>query len=260
MNLRFSFASKQTIGTRKSQEDFSLVRRFRLSNPQQDRVICALLSDGMGGHVAGERASRLVVNSFWNAFEQAPSGRPEKLIGFLREANDCLRYDIERNPEYSGMGATFLAVIVWNDMCSWISVGDSPLLLVRNGKIVQLNADHSMAPVLDQMALDGTISRDEALADPRRQSLRAAIIGRELDLIDQGEPFLVQSGDRLLLASDGIETLSREQIAAVIGHFSETAANEAVQMLVNGVENIKRKNQDNATAILLCAHTDEGEI
>jgi protein phosphatase len=244
-------ASAQIIGSRSNQEDAFLIRRFLIPEGDGERVVCAVLADGMGGHVAGERASRIVVNSFYDEFERNPSAQPERLKECLDTANLALAEDLKRFPEWEGMGSTLLAVVISEGRCSFVSVGDSPLLLAREEEIRQLNADHSMAPLLDQMVTDGNLTRQAALLDPRRNNLRSAVTGQDVSMVDVGGPFEMQPADRLLLASDGVETLNWEQIGVVIMRYDVPETEQTIQCLMEEIKQRNAPNQDNATAILI---------
>ena len=94
------------------------------------------------------------------------------------------------------MGCTLIGAAFGPEGLDWISVGDSPLYLVRKGKIVRLNEDHSLAPEIDRMAEMGRMSEEQAKAHPRRHVLRSALIGAEIDLIDWSKaPVALEVGE-----------------------------------------------------------------
>ncbi len=116
------------------------------------------------------------------------------------------------------MGCTLVGVAFGPEGVEWVSVGDSPLFLVRDGEIVLLNEDHSLAPEIDKLAVAGKISWAAAQADPRRHFLRSALTGTEIDLVDRSHrPLALRPGDVVILASDGIHTISHADIARVVG-------------------------------------------
>ena len=99
----------------------------------------------------------------------------------------------------------------------WVSVGDSPLFLLRRGEILLLNEDHSLAPEIDKLAAAGKMTWEDAKADPRRHFLRSALTGADIDLIDRSRrPLALEPGDVVILASDGIHTLSEPDILRVV--------------------------------------------
>jgi protein phosphatase len=131
---------------------------------------------------------------------------------------------------------------VRGDEVRWISVGDSPFYLVTAGKLEQLNADHSMAPQIDALVARGMLTAEEAEHHPGRHTLREAVMGEPLSLIDKGNRRL-GPGDKLLLCSDGVQSLTNEQIAA--------AASRPASGMVEAVLAVAKDHQDNVTVVKL---------
>jgi serine/threonine protein phosphatase PrpC len=92
-----------------------------------------------------------------------------------------------KKAELTGMGSTLVAAIVGGDEVRWISVGDSPFYMVSAGKLERLNADHSMAPQIDALVARGVITAEEGAEHPGRHTLREAVMGQPLALIDEGK-------------------------------------------------------------------------
>ena len=202
-----------------------------------DGSLLAIVADGMGGHAGGAVASRLAVDAFVQAVEQGGG-----LADGLQDANEAVRLGALGKPDLNGMGATVVAAHVRGDEVRWISVGDSPFYLVSAGKLERLNADHSMAPQIDALVERGMLTAEEAEHHPGRHTLREAVMGDPLTLIDKGSRRLL-SGDRLLLCSDGVQTLSVEQIAA--------QASRPASVLVEAVLAVAKDHQDNVTVVKL---------
>jgi protein phosphatase len=115
----------------------------------------------------------------------------------------------------------------------------------------RLNADHSMVPLLDDMVRTGLMSPEEARKDPRRNLLRSALAGKTVPLIDHCvNPLQLQTGDLVMLASDGVETLSEAELTALLQHSGALALDVLCRRLLAGVEDAAAKNQDNASIIL----------
>jgi serine/threonine protein phosphatase PrpC len=131
---------------------------------------------------------------------------------------------------------------VRGDEVRWISVGDSPFFLISLGRIERLNADHSMVPQIEAMVKRGMLTAEEAEHHPARHTLREAVMGEKLSLIDRGSRRLERDA-RLLLCSDGIQTLSEAAIYAV--------AVRPVQALIDAVLAANAEHQDNVTAVKL---------
>jgi serine/threonine protein phosphatase PrpC len=221
----------QHQGARPYQEDSWAVRVLA------DGTLLAVLADGMGGHAGGAVASRLAVGAFMMALEK---GRG--LADGLNAANLAVGQGAAQNAALENMGSTLVGALVKDDEVRWISVGDSPLFLASHGGIERLNADHSMAPQIEALVARGIITPEEAANHPGRHTLREAVMGQPLTLIDQGARRLAP-GDRILVCSDGIQTLAEPRIAV--------AAEKSVQALIDAVLAVRAPQQDNVTIIKL---------
>ena len=241
----------QWQGARSYQEDDYGYEEVELGAAGETPAVLMVLADGMGGEAGGATASRCVVEAFMHGIRESV-GEPEaRLDECLDEANREVRARADADPELEGMGSTVVAAVYDGQGLWWLSVGDSPMWLFTGGRLVRLNADHSMAPVLDRMAEVGEITRDEALSDGTRHMLRSAVTGSQLDLVDCGHRSCrLAEGDYLLLASDGIETLSQHEMELCLGsaHGGSRAAADA---LLSAVKAAARPHQDNVTFLLL---------
>ena len=231
MALRWRGEGGQHQGARPYQEDSWALKSLN------DGTLLAVVADGMGGHAGGSVASRLVTEAMVKAVEQGRS-----LADGLQAANAAVQKGAAAKAELAGMGSTLVAVIVAGDEVRWISVGDSPLFLVSAGKLERLNADHSMAPQIDEMLKRGLLTEEEAASHPARHTLREAVMGQPLALIDEGSRRLPSSA-RLLLCSDGVLSLSDADIA------SHSA--KPVSALISAVLAVRNPHQDNVTVIKL---------
>jgi serine/threonine protein phosphatase PrpC len=221
----------QHQGARPYQEDSWALKQLA------DGSLLAVLADGMGGHVGGAVASRLAVDGAMATIVAGGS-----LADALQAANRAIADKVASDPKLQNMGATLVVARVAGDQLRWISVGDSPLYLVMDGSIERLNADHSMAPQIDALAARGVITAVQAAHHPGRHTLREAVMGEPLSLIDDGGRQL-GAGAVLLLCSDGVESLDHARIA------SEAA--KPVQALIQAVLDIGAPHQDNVTVIKL---------
>jgi protein phosphatase len=231
MAARWRGEGGQHQGGRPYQEDSWALR------PLADGGLLAVVADGMGGHAGGAVASKLVVEAFLAALNRGRS-----LADALQEANRAVHDGAAGKPDLAGMGSTVIAALARGDEVHWISVGDSPFYRVANGKLERLNADHSMAPQIDQLQERGVLSAQEAANHPGRHTLREAVMGEPLTLIDEGRQKM-PPGARLLLCSDGVQSLGDEAIAAKAGR--------SVQDLIAAVLAVGGPHQDNVTVIKL---------
>lgn len=246
-NRGVDIAWGQTAGRRESQQD----RAACLSWPNDYHLM--LLADGIGGHAAGGTASALAVEGFRAAFlDSRDAAARRRLIHALHAANAALAARIRAEPALQGMGTTLLAAAVEDAALHWVSVGDSPLWLLRAGALRRLNENHSMAAVLDRRAAAGEIAAEEAARSPERSRLLAALLGEALEMVDAPvEALPLQPADVVILASDGVETCSPEELLAVAADKAAEPAEAVVNALLRAVASHDRPAQDNATAIVL---------
>ena len=250
--LNGRFAAQQIQGERPYQEaDYGLIEP-----PDEDRSEVLLLADGMGGHVSGDTASSTIVRTFLETYpDEGPI--PDRLRTCLNAANDALAAAIAENLALKGMGSTVVAAVISARGLDWISVGDSPLWLFREGELRRLNADHSMAPVLADLVAVGRMTAEEAATDSQRHALRSAVMGDEIHLVDvSAQPVEIRQSDRVLLASDGLMTLPDEQIAGILQERQEAPLAEVVAALIQAVEAAGHPRQDNTTVLLYTPATD----
>lgn len=241
----------QWQGARSYQEDDYGYGQVEFGSTGKTPAVLMVLADGMGGEAGGATASRCVVEAFMHGIRESEGESETRLDACIAAANREVRARVDADPELEGMGSTVVAVVYDGRSVTWLSVGDSPMWLFTGGRLQRLNADHSMAPVLDRMAELGELTREEALSDGTRHMLRSAVTGSELDLIDRGHrPCCLAEGDFLLLASDGIETLSQEEIELRLGS-AHGAVRTTADALLSAVKAAAKPHQDNVTFLLL---------
>ena len=248
----------QITGQRESQQD----RAACLSWPNDYHLL--LLGDGIGGHVAGDVASATVVESFRDAFMHSGGMESrQRLLHSLHAANSSLAERIRVEPQCRGMGTTLTAAVM--DGCSlrWVSVGDSPLWLLRDGRMRRLNENHSMAAVLDRRAAAGEITPEAAARSAERSKLLEAVLGEDLEFIDAPvEALPLQPSDIVMLASDGVETCSCGELRDIAANEASPPADSIVNTILQAVERHARLAQDNATVIVLKmdGHIDKTDL
>ena len=254
------FAARQIPGKREYQEDdYGLLDGRDLGLDGSEHTML-LVADGMGGHVGGATASGLLSKTFVEVYPQAAGPIVDRLRACLEAANKALSDAIVENPELDSMGSTLVAAVVSSEGLNWISVGDSPLWLFREGQLERLNADHSMAPVLADLVATGRMTEEDAARDSRRHSLRSAVMGDDIHLIDvSSQPVMVEEGDRLLLASDGLMTLSDQEIADILKKTQDAPLEDSAAALIQAVEAAEQPHQDNTT-VLLYAPVEGAEL
>ena len=247
----FEQAIAASQGGRRYQEDAAAVWPI----PVAPLALLAVLADGMGGHAGGAKASQVVCAKTIESFRLSAGETPARLTQALSVANEAIARTVDADPSLAGMGSTIIAAVFGPAGLEWVSVGDSPLYLLRQSKITLLNEDHSLAPALDQMAAEGRITLAAARNDPRRHMLRSAVTGEDLEMVDLSpRPLVLEAGDYVILASDGIHTIGEGEIARIASRAAGAGPQAVADELVNAVISAGEVHQDNVTviAVRLC--------
>jgi formylglycine-generating enzyme required for sulfatase activity/serine/threonine protein phosphatase PrpC len=249
MKVEFDIASDQIDGARDYQEDAYMVNQL---GEAENGDLCSLviMADGMGGHAAGNVASNMVVATFNKTFQShfPTKDIAEALTDALNRSNDQIRQSVKETPALRGMGCTMVSAYLQDNKLYWVSVGDSHLYLIRDRELIKQNADHSYGAYLDMMKEQGMEIEEQA--GMSRNMLMSAMTGEEISSIDVSEtPVKVKPGDRVIIASDGLDTLGA---GAIIQYSSWSAtAKECVYALLKAVEDANKINQDNTTLIVV---------
>lgn len=257
--LSWAVSGHQHAGRRESQQDALRIVDL-LGNGTGPTLV--VVCDGMGGHSGGEVASAVAADGFVDWVQAAVASGAFRFQGGLVEeavepvlreglaaANTAIAERLaEGGPE--GMGTTLLAGLVLGRDIAWISVGDSPLWVVRRGLLLRLNADHSMGAVLDELARQGKLTAEEAKLDRTRSALRSALTGEDIAMVDvRVRRDWMEPGDTLLFASDGVLTLDDRDILAWARQASHPGP--AAASLVDRVMAAGERHQDNVTVVCL---------
>ena len=250
------FAVATTIGARDRQEDEWGI--FPGPPSLEDgALLLAAVADGMGGMPAGSQASDITVRVFFDSYVLINRPAHERLRHALAHANREVGIAVEADPRLDGMGCTLVAALFFTDRCEWLSVGDSLILLYRDGELERVNPFHIFANELDARAERGEISRGEAQQHPNRSMLTSAVQGGPLEEVAQGE-FRLRHGDLVLLASDGINTLSDDQVVEICSAKLGGGAEAIAESIVSRIDGRERAGQDNAT--VLAVRHDMSEV
>jgi PPM family protein phosphatase len=190
------------------------------------------LADGMGGHAAGEVASKVVIAAFAPLDDDEPGN---DLLDQLHEAtlagNAAISELVREDPEREGMGTTLTAVLFAGNKIGLVHVGDSRAYLMRDGVLSQITHDDTFVQSLID---EGRISEEEASHHPQRSLLLKALTGHEV------EPSLTvreaRAGDRYLLCSDGLSgVVSAETLAEGLTiPDPQTCADRLIELALKG--------------------------
>ncbi len=258
-----AFGITDTGKVRKSNEDQFLIaelsKRMRvwqtsLPEPQlqvgEDRAHLFLVADGMGGHRAGERASAIAVaaieqftlNTFRWFFAADSPGAQKVLAQFqsaLSQADAKILEEASEHPELHGMGTTLTMAFQLGAQLCIVHVGDSRAYLYRAGELHQLTQDHT---VVAELVRAGTLHPDQVAVHPLRHVITNVVGGPTIGVKVEARAFAVQAGDRLLLCSDGLtEMVKNDAIAETLDVEPEPEA-AAKALLVQANEGGGRDN------------------
>ncbi|RZS37535.1 protein phosphatase [Herbihabitans rhizosphaerae] len=204
MTLVLRYAARSDRGLARSNNQDSVYAGPRL----------LALADGMGGHAAGEVASKVVIAALAPLDDDEPG---EDLLSQLHEAtlagNQAIAELVAGDPDLDGMGTTLTAVLFASNKIGMVHIGDSRAYLRRNGQFSQITHDDTFVQSLID---EGRITEEEAATHPQRSLLLKALTGN-----DEVQPSLTireaRAGDRYLLCSDGLSGMvSDETIADAI--------------------------------------------
>ncbi|MEE9160756.1 MAG: PP2C family serine/threonine-protein phosphatase, partial [Gammaproteobacteria bacterium] len=248
MAFQSDIAGAQIDGARDYQEDAFLITHLTDANGNPSSLI--IVADGMGGHAAGNVASNMAVQAFNKSITTLypTETLSEALNVSVLKANAAITDTVKETPALDGMGCTFVGVIIEGKNMWWVSVGDSHLYLLRDRTLTKLNEDHSYGGFLDRMEAAGTpVDIEPGLS---RNMLMSAITGADIAEIDcPSSPFTLEHDDKLVICSDGLDTLSEGKII----QYSDWADSpkECADALMSAVEDAAMPRQDNTTAVVV---------
>ncbi len=216
------------------------------SPPGEPQSALAVLADGMGGHNAGEVASREAVQTLGTRYLSGVNSNPIKCLkSGLLQANAHLFSLANTNAEWFGMGTTVTALLISQGKACLGHVGDSRLYRYRGQLLEQLSLDHTLVAA---MIRDGYLSPEEALRHPDRNIVTRALgTNPQVDVDISSTEWPIQLEDIYLLCSDGLYDLlpDRDIVAILDTH----RLPEACQALVDCAKS--RGGYDNISVILL---------
>ena len=248
----YDAATAAAIGRRDLQED-AIATHF----PAGSGLGYIVLADGMGGHAAGDVASKIVVQEFFEElrlYADDPSYLERNIGTILRFAMDRANGQVARHtsywPDQRGMGATLVAPLFVRNRLYWISVGDSPLYLLRGNRMSRLNQEHSVASRLDQLVTNGVISQRQADQDPDRFCVTSVLLGEAVTEIDcRDRPLVLLDGDILIVATDGLLFIEETRIAGLVYDSRDQSSAEISARLLQEIRDRDDPDQDN---VALC--------
>ncbi len=239
--MNFSIHQASHIGNRKYNQD-------RVAYAYSSDTLMLVLADGMGGHLHGELAAAVAIETFVKAFDQHARHRIDNPLGFISDTMRLAHEGIMKFPhdkDQSFPGTTCVAALVQDGNLYWGHAGDSRLYLLRDGAVQARTRDHSM---VGQWLEWGMISAEEARIHPQRNQITNCLGGIEdMFYMEPGGPVSLQSGDVLLLGSDGLwSPFTDEELARA---FAASPVAEVLDGLVVRALQRERGRSDNVTGL-----------
>lgn len=208
-----------------------------------------IVADGMGGHKAGDYASRLSVEKFVAYVKNAGDEVPIRVVDDgIRYVNGLVMDEAAANPDYAGMGTTFVAAFIKDETLFVANIGDSRLYLI-DGDITQVTEDHSY---VGAMVRAGELTKEEAVHHPDKNIITRAIGASREPKVDFFEVDLEQH-DKILLCSDGLTNMvSDEEILDIM---ESEYIGDTVDILIDEAK--ENGGNDNITAIVIQPFDEE---
>ncbi|MGI6714226.1 MAG: Stp1/IreP family PP2C-type Ser/Thr phosphatase [Bacilli bacterium] len=216
---------------RKTNEDFAVI----LTNSRGDLLL--LVADGMGGHVQGNLAAKIAIDTLAQAFKRKSrfwgKNAPGRWLSkFVRIANAEIHREAENNPEYRQMGTTLVAAIIRPRDLTIVNVGDSRAYWLNQGKLEMLTEDQTLVAYL---AKTGQIKPEEKKTHPRRHVLINALgVAPSVSLDLFRFPYHDQD---VLLCSDGLYNLVNDQEIEAVLLTSDSVEEKAALLVTNANKN-----------------------
>ena len=203
-----------------------------------------VVADGMGGHKAGDVASRYAVNTFVEYIKNSEDTNPITLIDEgIRLANNMVVGEAATSTDYAGMGTTFVVAVIYEGCAYIANVGDSRLYLI-NDEIKQITRDHSL---VEEMVSLGELDRKNARTHEKKNVITRAI-GAEKSVIPDFFEIEYEPGDKFLLCTDGLcNMIDDQRIKQLVCNYRHVE--EAVDALVEEANG--NGGKDNVSVVLV---------
>ncbi|MBQ7679985.1 MAG: Stp1/IreP family PP2C-type Ser/Thr phosphatase [Butyrivibrio sp.] len=215
-----------------------------------------IVADGMGGHRAGDFASRFTADTVVEELQKSCAGEPEELLArALTVANRKLRMRAAQDERMAGMGTTFVAACITGDRLLAANIGDSRLYVLSRGEITQITEDHSL---VQEMVRMGGIDAETARSRTDKNIITRAVGAMENVEADFFRRTL-RDGELVLLCSDGLTNMVEDtQIRRIAAGNTEAALDSRVQALVAAAN--EHGGRDNIAVILIDPFADGGVV
>lgn len=225
--MKINFYGKSDKGKlRKNNEDY--FSSEKINNKEYIFVV----ADGMGGHQAGDVASKLGTLTFISTYKTMRGKGFDvrySLTGAINEANNTILEKASDDLRKRGMGTTFSAIAIVETGACIVHVGDSRVYVVRNNDIMRLTTDHTF---VEKMVEEGRLTEEEARDHPQKNILYMSLGAKQSFFPDVSESFEIRGGDIYALCSDGLNNMVDDSVIKehVMTYSPRTAVNKLVKL------------------------------
>ncbi|MDY7575258.1 PP2C family serine/threonine-protein phosphatase [Actimicrobium sp. CCI2.3] len=241
--MRFSVFQESQIGGRKVNQD-------RMGYSYTRDALLLLLADGMGGHLHGEIAATIAMETIGSLFQQLAKAYIKKPERFLEDSFFAAHREIHRYRVTQGMPetprTTIVACLVQHNTAFWAHCGDSRLYWMRDGQLLARTRDHSQ---IETLIAQGRADPSERATHPDRNKLFNCLGAPNLPIVEISRRASLQAGDVILLCSDGLWGVLPDNV--LTHSLQNNTIVRAIPELINSATSIAGKNSDNVTALAM---------
>lgn len=234
-------AGTHTGKVRENNEDFYQV---------DARFGALIVADGIGGHNAGEVASRLatetIIKHFEEKFEQQSDRLPGLITEAIEEANRIVYSHAIHNNSCFGMGTTITMAVIDGNVAYLGHIGDSRAYLYHAGRLSQVSTDHTL---VNELLKNGSITEADARLYPNRNIITKAL-GTDPEIIPDINEIELEDGDVLLICSDGLtDLIENSDMESILSNVTDSSSLENAVELLIGIS-LEAGGFDNITVVL----------
>ena len=241
--MRFSVYQESHIGGRKVNQD-------RMGYSYTRDALLLLLADGMGGHLHGEIAATIAMETIGSLFQQLAKEYIKKPERFLEDSFFAAHREIHRYRADHGLPetprTTIVVCLVQHNTAFWAHCGDSRLYWMRDGQVLARTRDHSR---IETLIAQGRVDPSERATHPDRNKLFNCLGAPNLPIVEISRRASLQAGDVILLCSDGLWGVLPDNV--LTHSLQNNTIVRAVPELISSATSIAGKNSDNVTALAM---------
>jgi len=241
--MRFSVYQESHIGGRRNNQD-------RMGYSFTRDALLMLLADGMGGHLQGEMAATIALQTIGSLFQQNANPYVKKPEKFLEDSFFAAHREIHRYRAINNLPetprTTIVACLIQHNSAYWAHCGDSRLYWMRQGQILARTRDHSR---IETLIAQGKVDPSERDTHPDRNKLFNCLGAPNIPIVELSRRASLQPGDVILLCSDGLWSVLPDHVLAQ--SLQRNTVVRAVPELLALATGIAGKTSDNVTALAM---------